>query len=139
MRIDLAPHVVKMYETWRPYPDHDKRIVTIIKGSDVVVEDPEKARELIAENRRHILLKTTSGTVSADEVAARRKEFDQVFPASVYWKILHEQQSVTRKPIDRPTSKKDSTDAYLHLQLSRCGKTFSERSGRLWPIGCPSQ
>jgi hypothetical protein len=32
-----------MYETWRPYPDHDKRIVTIIKGSDVVVEDPEKA------------------------------------------------------------------------------------------------
>ncbi|KAH8090285.1 hypothetical protein HD553DRAFT_337972 [Filobasidium floriforme] len=93
--LDLAPHVLKMYETWRPYPDHDKRIVTIIKGSDVVVEDSEKAQELIATNRRHILLKTTLATVSAEEISTRRSEFDQVFPSSVYWKILHEQQTVT--------------------------------------------
>lgn len=88
-----------MYETWRPYPDHDKRIVTIIKGSDVVVKDREEAQELIATNRRHILLKTTSATISAEEISKRRSEFDQVFPSSVYWKILHEQQTVTRKPI----------------------------------------
>jgi hypothetical protein len=113
--------------------------MTIIKGSDVVVEDPEKARQLIAENRRHILLKTTSGTVSADEAATRREEFDQVFPSTVYWKILYEQQSVTRKPIECPPNEKYPIDVYLYRQLLRCGKTFSERSGRLWPIGCPSQ
>lgn len=114
MHIDLAPHVLKMYETWRPYPDHDKRIVAIIKGSDVVVEDPEKAQELIALNRRDILLKTTSATVSAEEISTRRSGFDQVSPSSVYWKILHEQQTVTRKPINRFMSKNISADTYLY-------------------------
>jgi hypothetical protein len=88
--------------------------VTIIKGSDVVVKDPEKAQMLIAVERQHILLKTTSATVSAEETSTRRSEFDQVFPSSVYWKILHEQQTVTRKLTDRPMSKKSSADTYLY-------------------------